>query len=70
MNFYTKILARFAAAKGLRLSLTVDVNPEEGISTATIEEVRAALRELGLSELIHLAGDTVSDLSPARPPRA
>lgn len=57
MNFYTKVLARFAAAKGLRLTLTVDVNPEEGVSKAKIEEMRAALRELGMNEDIIVDGD-------------
>jgi hypothetical protein len=50
MNFYTKVLARFAAAKGLKLTLNVEVHPENGISMAHIEEIRVALRELGMSE--------------------
>ena len=53
MNFYTKVLARFAAAKGLKLSLTVDVQPEGGVSKAEITETRVALRELGMSEDVH-----------------
>lgn len=56
MNFYTKVLARFAAARGLKLTLTVDVNPEEGVSKAKIEEMRVALRELGMSEDVDLSG--------------
>jgi hypothetical protein len=52
MDFYTKVLARFAAAKGLRLTLTVDVEPEGGVSKAKIEETKVALRELGMSEHI------------------
>jgi hypothetical protein len=58
MNFYTKVLARFAAAKGLKLTLTVDVNPEDGVSKAKIEEMRVALRELGMSEDVDLSGTT------------
>ena len=50
MNFYTKVLARFAAANGLRLMLTVDVRPDDGVSKTKIEETKVALRELGLSE--------------------
>ena len=57
MNFYTKVLARFAAAKGLKLSLTVDVEPEGGVSKAKITELKVALRELGMSEDVHI-GDT------------
>ena len=57
MNFYTKVLARFAAAKGLTLSLTVDVQPEGGVSKAKITEMKVALRELGMSEDVRI-GDT------------
>lgn len=56
MNFYTKILARFAMAKGLKLNLTVEVQPEEGISKATIEDTKVALRELGMTEDIEECG--------------
>lgn len=54
MNFYTKVLARFAAGKGLKLSLTVDVQPEGGVSKAKITETKVALRELGMSEDMHI----------------
>lgn len=54
MNFYTKVLARFAVAKGLKLSLTVNVQPEGGVSKAKIAEMKVALRELGMSEDVNL----------------
>lgn len=50
MNFYTKVLSRFATSKGLRLTVTVHASPETGISQQTIEETKAALRELGLKD--------------------
>ena len=50
MNFYTKVLSRFATAPGLRLTLTVDVQPKDGVSSAKIEETKVALRELGMAE--------------------
>ena len=50
MNFYTKVLSRFATGKGLRLSVTVDIAPEGGISSQTVQETKTALRELGLNE--------------------
>ena len=50
MNFYTKVLARFALAQGLKLTLTVEVQPKDGVSKATIEETKVALRELGMTE--------------------
>ena len=50
MNFYTKVLSKFATAKGLKLKLSVEVAPEGGISKQKLEETKAALRELGLSD--------------------
>jgi len=50
MNFYTKVLSKFAAARGLKLELKVEVKPEGGISKQKLEETKAALRELGLND--------------------
>ena len=50
MNFYTKVLARFATGGGLKLTVTVDVNPPSGVTKQTLEEVKVALRELGVEE--------------------
>jgi hypothetical protein len=50
MKFYTAVLSKFAAAKGLKLKLTVEVAPEGGISKQKLDETKAALRELGLSD--------------------
>jgi hypothetical protein len=48
MNFYTKVLSKFAGAQGLKLTLSIEVSPEGGISAQRIEETRMALQELGL----------------------
>jgi len=48
MNFYTKVLSKFAGAQGLKLTLSIEVSPEGGISSQRIEETRMALQELGL----------------------
>ena len=50
MKFYTAVLSKFAAAKGLKLKLTVEVAPEGGISKQKLEETKSALRELGMSD--------------------
>ena len=50
MKFYTAVLSKFAAGKGLKLKLTVEVAPEGGISKQKLEETKAALRELGMSD--------------------
>lgn len=52
MNFYTKILAKFASRKGLNLSVTVEVAPDGGLSAQSIEETKVSLRELGLTDNI------------------
>jgi hypothetical protein len=50
MNFYTKVLSRFATTGGLKITVTADVEPPDGTSMSNIEETKVALRELGLSE--------------------
>lgn len=52
MNFYTKVLSKFAAGMGLKLTLRVEVSSESGIPNQKVEETRVALRELGLSDAI------------------
>ena len=47
MNFYTKVLSRFATVSGLKLTLRVDVAPPDGFSSQAAEDMRVALRELG-----------------------
>jgi hypothetical protein len=50
MNFYTKVLSRFASSKGLKLTVSVQVSPEGDISKQKVEETKTALRELGLDD--------------------
>jgi hypothetical protein len=52
MNFYTKVLSKFAGAQGLKLTLSIEVSPEGGISPQRIEETRMALQELGLNSTV------------------
>lgn len=47
-DFYMKILTHFATAPSLRLRVSFEVAPEEGISEALLEEVRMAIEDLGL----------------------
>jgi signal recognition particle subunit SEC65 len=48
MTFYTKVLTRFATDPSLRLRIRFEVAPEAGITQMQLEEIEAALRELGL----------------------
>lgn len=50
MNFYTKVLSKFAAGKGLKITLNVEISPDDGVSKQKVEETKVALRELGLDD--------------------
>ena len=50
MNFYTKVLSKFAREKSLRLTVRVEVSSGESIPEQKLEEVKIAFRELGLSD--------------------
>lgn len=50
MNFYTKVLSRFATGKGLKLSVSFEVTTEGGVSKQNVEETKTALKELGLND--------------------
>ena len=52
MNFSTTVLSRFASTPGLKLEVSFVVPLGEGTPEAKREEVRAALRELGLAEAL------------------
>ena len=54
MNFYTKVLSKFASSRGLKLTLKVEVSPEGGVSKQKAEETKSALRELGLDDNISI----------------
>ena len=54
MNFYTKVLSPFAAQNGLTIGLNVEIAPEGGISDQKVNEIKAALRDLGLSDDLSL----------------
>lgn len=57
MNFYTKVLGKFATKKGLKISVKFEVKDDEGISVQIVEEAKTSLRELGLSDDITLKND-------------
>ena len=54
MNFYTKILSKFAMEKNLKLNLNINVLLENGVSAQAVEEIRQSLRELGLGDDIRI----------------
>ncbi len=50
MNFYTKVLSRFAASPELKLTVDFEVPAEGDQAQAKADEARAGLRELGLDD--------------------
>lgn len=54
MNFYTKVISKFACNQGLKISISIKVEPDGGISQQKVEETKVALRELGLSDDIEV----------------
>jgi hypothetical protein len=50
MNFYTKVLSKFASARGLKLTVTIEVSPDGGVSKQKLDETKSALRELSLND--------------------
>ena len=54
MNFYTKVLSRFAASKGLTLPVSFEVPTEGEQGPGKAEEARSGLKELGLNDEVRL----------------
>ncbi len=52
MNFYTRVLSKFATGTGLRVTVKIEIAPEGGVSEQKVEETRSALRELGLNDML------------------
>jgi hypothetical protein len=50
MNYYTKVLSRFTASKGLKLTVRFAMSSSGTISQQSIEETKIALRELGSAQ--------------------
>jgi hypothetical protein len=52
MNFYTKVLTKLGVNSGLTIRVNVECSPDGGVSAQKREEIRTALRELGLNDKI------------------
>ena len=50
MNFYTKVLTKLGVGNDMSLNVKVKCNPRGGVSKQKIEEIKSALRELGLDD--------------------
>ena len=47
MNFYTKVLARLVAAGGIKIRVSLEVSPNDGLTERQVDETNAAWREIG-----------------------
>ena len=54
MNFYTKVLSRFASNEGLKLKVSFEVPAEGEQGQAKADEARSGLKELGLDDDVQL----------------
>ncbi|MEA2084250.1 MAG: AAA family ATPase, partial [Thermodesulfobacteriota bacterium] len=50
MNFYTKVLTKFVKAGSLKLNISIEATPKDGVADHQVKETKIALRELGLEE--------------------
>jgi hypothetical protein len=53
-QFYLGVLSRFATDPSLRVSVRFEVTPEEGIPSSVLQEIKRALRELGLDDTLEV----------------
>ena len=65
MNFYTKVLAKFATTGSLKLNVSFEITPAGGLPPQRGEETTPTRRELGLDADV-LAGGRANDRGPAR----
>ena len=52
--FYTKVLSKFATNSKLKISINIQIENQDGISTQKIDETKISLGELGLDDDIDL----------------
>ena len=50
MNFYTKVITKLGVGNDLSLNVNVKCKPQGGVSKQKMEEIKSALRELGLDD--------------------
>ena len=55
MNFYTKVLSRFASTPGLKIAVKFEAPAEGDQGKTKVDEARTGLRDLGLNENIDIS---------------
>lgn len=54
MNFYTKVLSKYVTSAAVKITLNIEIEQADGISKQKIDELKTALRELGMEDDIKL----------------
>jgi len=54
MNLYTKVLTKFVQSGNIKLIVTIEVTPPDGVTDQQVEETKAALRELGMNDEVQM----------------
>ena len=55
MNLYTKVLTKFVKDGEIKLNVTIEATPVDGVTDQHVEDTKAALRELGLDDDIKVS---------------
>lgn len=55
MNFYTKVLSKLVAAGGLKVTVSIQSSPDGGVADRQTEDVKTALRGLGLNDSVDVS---------------
>jgi hypothetical protein len=50
MNFYTRVLTKIGIGEGLKLTVSVEYKSKDGTNKQKVDDVKGALRELGLDD--------------------
>jgi hypothetical protein len=49
---YLRVLSKLSPVPGLKVEISFSVPPGDAVTDAKVEEIKAALRELGLSDTV------------------
>jgi hypothetical protein len=52
-NLYMKVLSKYVNSGSLKIDVNIEASPNEGVDNQQIEEIKAALRELGLNDNVN-----------------
>lgn len=54
MTFYTKVFTKYHEEDSLKISVNFEIEPRDGVVQSQVDELRAALKELGLEDKVDM----------------